>query len=327
MPANLTPEYRAAEQQLMQAKTPVEKLAALRLMLSRIPKHKGTDKLQADLKRRIARLNDEIRSQVKQKGFAVHVEREGAAQVVVVGPPNAGKSRLVSELTGVALEVAPYPFTTQRPAPAMMPYQDIQIQLVDLPPVSAEHTEAGVFGIVRAADAVLLVVDLSAADVLDRIEEVITALGLSKLKLAREAVESDPAASVASKQCRLVGTKLDLPGSRGNLEVLQELYGERFGISAVSSESGENMQPLREGIFRILRLVRVYSKPPHEPADVKKPFVLQQGSTLRDFANTVHHDFAERLKYARVWGHGKFEGQRINRDYTLCDRDVIELHL
>ena len=211
MPANLTPEYRAAEQQLMQAKTPAEKLEALRLMLSRMPKHKGTDKLQADLKRRIARANEEIQSQAKQKRFAIHVEREGAAQVAIIGPPNAGKSRLVSALTGVALEVAPYPFTTQRPVPAMMPYEDVQIQLVDLPPVSAAHTESWVFGMVRIADAALLVVDLSSADVLDQIEEVLTTLERSKLKLVREAVEADPSASVASKQCWLVGTKLDLP--------------------------------------------------------------------------------------------------------------------
>ena len=211
MPANLTPEYRAAEQQLMQAKTPAEKLAALRLMLSRIPKHKGTDKLQADLKRRIARANEEIQSQAKLKGFAVHVPREGAAQVVTVGPPNAGKSRLVSALTGVALEVAPYPFTTQRPAPAMMAYEDIQIQLVDLPPVSTEHTEAGVFGIVRAADAVLLVVDLSAAELLSQIEEVLGMLERYKLQPVRDPVEADPSASIALKQCLLLGTKLDLP--------------------------------------------------------------------------------------------------------------------
>lgn len=327
MPANLTPEYRAAEQQLMQAKTPAEKLEALRLMLSRMPKHKGTDKLQADLKRRIARANEEIQSQAKQKRFAIHVEREGAAQVAIIGPPNAGKSRLVSALTGVALEVAPYPFTTQRPVPAMMPYEDVQIQLVDLPPVSATHTESWVFGLVRIADAALLVVDLASADVLDQIEEVLTTLERSKLKLVRDAVEADPSASVASKQCWLVGTKLDLPASSGNREVLEELYGERFGVSAVSAESGESVQPLRETIFRMLRLVRVYTKPPHEPADMRKPFVLREGSTLREFANTVHHDFADRLKFARVWGHGKFEGQRINRDYTLRDRDVIELHL
>lgn len=327
MPANLTPEYRAAEQQFTQAKTPAEKLAALRLMLSRVPKHKGTDKLQADLKRRIARLNDEIQAQAKHKGFAVHVEREGAAQVVVIGPPNAGKSRLVSALTGVTLEVAPYPFTTQRPAPAMMAYEDVHIQLVDLPPISAEHTEPGMLGIVRTADAALLVVDLSAADVLENIEEVIRTVELGKIKLTREAVAPDPWASVALKQCLLVGTRLDVPGSSGSRAVLEELYGERFDINAVSAESGENVAALRATIFRMLRLVRVYSKPPHEPPDMKKPFVLRQGNTLRDFANAVHHDFAERLKFARVWGHGKFEGQRINRDYVLCDRDVIELHL
>lgn len=148
----------------------------------------------------------------------------------------------------------------------------------------------------------------------------------------REPVEADPSASIALKQCRLVGTKLDLPGAGGTsaggtCEVLQELYGERFGFTAVSGESGQNVQRLRETIFQMLQLVRVYSKPPHEAADLKKPFVLQEGSTLRDFANAVHHDFAERLKFARVWGHGKFEGQRINRDYILRDRDVIELHL
>ena len=327
MPANLTPEYRAAEQQLMQAKTPAEKLEALRLMLSRMPKHKGTDKLQADIKRRIARLNNEIQSQAKHKGFAIHVEKEGAAQVVVIGPPNSGKSQLVSALTGVALEVAPYAFTTLRPAPAMMPYEDVQIQLVDLPAISAVHTESGVFGIIRSADAALLVVDLASPQLLEQIEEVLNMIERYKLQAVRDPAAADPSASIALKQCRLIGTKLDLPGAGDNVEALQAFYGARFGFTAVSGETGENVRQLRETIFRMLRLVRVYSKPPHEAADLKKPFVLREGSTLRDFANIVHHDFAERLKFARVWGHGKFEGQRINREYILRDRDVIELHL
>lgn len=327
MPANLTPDYRAAELQFTQAKTPAEKLAALQLMLSRLPKHKGTEKLQADLKRRIARLNDDIQSQTRRKGFAIHVEREGAAQVAVIGPPNAGKSRLVSALTGVALEVAPYPFTTQRPAPAMMPHEDVQIQLVDLPAVSAAHVESWVFGIARTADAALVVVDLSAPDARDRLEEVLAVLERNKISLVREAVAHDPSASVAAKLGWLVGTKLDLPGAAGAGAVLAERYGARFGVSAASGETGENVPALRETIFRMLRLVRVYAKPPHEEPDMTKPFVLREGSTLRDFAIAVHHDFAERLKFARVWGHGKFEGQRINRAYALCDRDVIELHL
>jgi uncharacterized protein len=326
MPANLTPEYRDAELRLKQASTPEEKLAALKLMLSKVPKHKGTEKLQADIKRRIARMNDQLTHLAKRKGFAIHVEREGAAQVAVVGPPNAGKSRLVSELTGVALEVAPYPYTTQRPFPAMMPFKDVQIQLVDLPPVCATHTENWISGIVRTADAALLVVDLSSAQLLDEIEEVLTTLEDSKVKLVGEAVKSDPWVSVAPKQCLLVGTKLDLSETAGNREVVKELYGERFAVCAVSTETGENVDHLRETIFRMLRLVRVYAKPPHQEPDMSKPFVLREGSTLRDFATSVHIDFAERLKFARVWGHDKFDGQRVNRDYTLRDRDVIELH-
>jgi ribosome-interacting GTPase 1 len=247
--------------------------------------------------------------------------------VAILGPPNVGKSQLLSALTRVAVEVAPYPYTTQRPFPAMMPYQDVQIQLVDLPPLSTTHTESWVPSIVRTADAGLLVVDLSSADVLDQIEEVLTVLERSKVRLVRDAVEADPSASVAPKLCRLVGTKLDLPEASGNRKALEDMYGERFDISAVSGASGENVDQLRGTIFRMLRLLRVYSKPPHQEPDMTKPYVLREGSRLRDFANAVHHDFAERLKFARVWGHGKFEGQRINRDYRLCDRDVIELHM
>lgn len=327
MPANLTPEYREAEQQFRRAGNSEEKLAALKLMLSKVPKHKGTEKLQADIKRRIARLNDQVQRQAKRKGFAVHVDREGAAQVVVVGPPNTGKSRLVAALTGVALEVAPYPYTTQQPFPAMMPYEDIQIQLVDLPPISAMHTENWISGIVRTSDAALLVVDLASPDLLERIEEVLAILESSKVRLVGKAVEQEAWASIALKQCLLVGTKLDLPDADGNREVLADLFRERFGISTVSGETLQNVEELRDTIFRMLCLVRIYSKPPHQEADRTKPFVLREGSTLRDFAVAVHIDFAERLKFARVWGHGKFDGQRINRDYRLCDRDVIELHL
>ncbi len=327
MPANLTPEYRAAEQQFKRASTPDEKLAALRLMLAKIPKHKGTEKLQAGIKSRIARANTEVNRQSKRKGFAVHVEKEGAAQIVIVGPPNAGKSQLVATLTGVEVEVAPYPYTTQRPLPAMMRYEDVPFQLVDLPPVCAVHTESWVSSIVRTADAALLVVDLSSANVLEQTEEVLATLEASKVKLVREGIETDPVASVALKQCRLVGTKSDLAEAAGAREVLEELYGERFGISAVSGGTGESTDELRETVFRMLRLVRVYAKPPHEEVDMTKPFVLREGSTLSAFANLVHYDFAECLKFARLWGHGKFEGQRVNRDYVLSDRDVIELHV
>jgi len=326
MPANLSPDYREAEEQYRQAASPEDRLTALRRMLTTIPKHKGTEKLQADIKRRIARLNDDIAHQARRKGFSIRVEREGAGQVVVVGPPNAGKSQLAATLSGVDLEVAPYPYSTHVPAPAMMPYHDVRIQLVDLPPVSSTHTESWVPNIVRTADAALLVCDLSSPDVIERTEDCLATLETHKVRLVRGDSDPDPRARVLEKRARLVGTKLDLPGAADTRSFVEELYGERFEIDAVSAVDGRNIATLAQRLFELLRIVRVYSKPPgHEP-ERSKPFVLPAGSTLLDFARIVHHDFVDRLKFARVWGHGKFDGQRVTRDYVVQDGDVVELH-
>lgn len=327
MPANLSPEYREAEAELKRAQTPHEKLAALKAMLSAIPKHKGTEKMQADLKRRIASLKDDVKSAGKKKGFAVHVEKHGGAQVAIVGAPNTGKTQLVAALTDTELEVGNYPFTTRMPTPAMMPFEDIQIQLVDLPAVSSTFMEPWLPGLVRNADAVLFVVDLASDELLDGIEDCLAVLDGRKIVLVGDASDADPWASVAEKQTWMVGTRADLESATDNLAVVRELYGERFTIDAVSGATGDGLEALRKLLFERLELVRVYSKIPQREPDYSRPFVLKRGSTLADLALMVHHDFAEKLKFARVWGEGKYDGQRINRDYVLGDKDVVEMHM
>jgi ribosome-interacting GTPase 1 len=326
MATNLSPEYREAEQKLKQARTAEEKVAALRLMLSRIPKHKGTEKLQADIKRRLSKLRAEAQQQERKRGFSIHVEREGAGQVAVLGPPNAGKSSLVARLTGVQLEVADYPFTTQRPHPAMMSYEDVQVQLVDLPPVSPVHTESWVPGIARNADLALVVFDASAPDALEQIEETTRLLEASKLRLVGHRVPADGSASVVSRHALFVGTRADLAGADACLETLREIYEGRLDINAVSAVTGRGIDEVKQKIFEALHVVRVYSKPPHHEPELERPFVLPAGTTLLEFAGHVHRDFLENLKFARVWGAGKFDGQRVNKDYEVQDRDVIELH-
>ena len=171
MPANVTPEYRNAEQDYRRASNHQEKIAALERMLATVPKHKGTEKLQADIKHRLS----QERTETHRKG-APHsapfylVEKEGAAQVALVGPPNSGKSQLTAALTHARPEVAAYPFTTRMPIPGMMFFEDVQIQLVDLPPFSREFTEPWLPQVIRGANASMLVADLSDADVLDEIE-------------------------------------------------------------------------------------------------------------------------------------------------------------
>lgn len=329
MPANLTPEFYRAEEAFRKASSLNEKLDALKKMLAAIPKHKGTEKMQADLKKRIAALREEIQKSGKKKAsFSFKVEKEGGGQVAVVGPPNSGKTQLVSTLAGIdTLEVADYPFTTRKPHPAMMPYEDIQIQLVDLPPISSQHMEFWVPNIIRSADMILLAIDLADPAVLDLLEESIHILKEHKIEPVNYMPEEDYWASVVKKRTWLVGTKLDLPDAADNWEIIKEAYFDQFGLSAVSAVTGENIERLRTEIFQALEIIRVYSKPPGKDPDMSQPFTLPKGSNLLDFANKVHRDFGERLRYARLWGHGKFEGQRIMRDYILHDRDIVELHL
>jgi len=325
MPANLSPEYLEAERRFKAATTSEEKLAALEEMMATIPRHKGTEKMQADLKRRISKLRTEqARKPVSRAGIIHRMDKEGAGQVALVGPPNGGKSMLVRQLTHATPEVADYPFTTRVPLPGMMKFEDIQIQLVDLPPVHPDFPESWLYQIIRNADAALLVVDLSDPDILEDLE---TTLGqLAQAKVHVGAGELPATTGWLAKKSLLAANKVDAGGASGSLEILKDLYGGRFEIFPISAETGQGLDELRRSVFDLLELVRVYTKAPGKKLEMTAPYILKRGSRLLDLAAHVHHDFLSQLKYARVWGHGRFEGQMVNRDYLLADKDVIELH-
>ena len=325
MPANLTPEYLEAERRFKSAKTSEEKIEAIEEMMATIPRHKGTEKMQADIKRRLSKLRTEqARKPVSRAGIIHRVEKEGAGQVALVGPPNSGKSMLVRQLTHATPEVADYPFTTRVPLPGMMKFEDIQIQLVDLPPVHPDFPESWLYQIIRNADAALLVVDLSDPDLLEDLETTLLQLEKAKVQVGAGAARSDTGWLV--KRSLLLGNKLDAGGALESLEVLKDLYGARFETLPVSAETGQGLEELRLSAFDLLEVIRVYTKAPGKKLELTAPYILKRGSRLLDLAAHVHHDFLTQLKYARVWGHGKFEGQMVNRDYLLADKDVVELH-
>lgn len=325
MPANLTPEYLAAEQRFKEARTTQEKLLALEEMLSTIPKHKGTEKMQADIKRRISKLRAEpTRRGGPTKALPVYqIEKEGAGQVALVGPPNSGKSLLVTRLTHARPEVADYPFTTRLPVCGMMPFENIQIQLVDLPPVHPEFAEAWLPQVIRYADAALLVVDLGSPDLLEEFDLTLTHLENSKIRLGST---SQFPPSYVAKPVILVANKSDLPEAMENFELLRELVAGRFPVVSISALQGAGLEELKRAVFDLLGVVRVYSKPPGKKIDRGAPFVLRRGATVLELAGRVHKDLLATLKYARVWGHGRFDGQMVERHYVLEDGDVVELH-
>ncbi len=312
MPANLTADYLAAEQAYKQAETQAEKIAALEQMLATLPKHKGTEKMQAEIRRKLS----QARKESQKKGGAhtapaYLVKREGAGQVVLIGPPNSGKSLLVSRLTHAHAEVADYPFTTRMPLPGMMQFEDVQIQLVDTPAMSAEYMETWMAQVIRAAQGAVLLVDPNDADVLGQIDFILQKL--EGWRLPRPKL--------------LVGNKIDQRGAEENFTAVAELYRDRMPGVAVSAASGLGLDGFARAIFQALDVVRFYSKPPGKKPDLDAPYVIRRGATVQEAAAQVHRDFAEHLKYARLFRKSKDQGGlMVERSHVVEDQDVLEFH-
>ena len=331
MPANLTPQYHEAERRYKAAKTPDEEMACLEEMLRVIPKHKGTEKMRADLRRRRSKLKaDAQKSGGPQRGFSLLVDKEGAGQIVMIGAPNVGKSALLATLTKATPEVADYPFTTRRPMPGMVHYENVQIQLVDLPPLSRDYMEPWMSQIARNADALLLVIDLSDADVLGELERVLDVLDEWKIQPVDHTLTAEErealATGVEPLPTLLLGNKYDTSDGPDNWEIVQELYGGRWPTLAASARQGDDLKTLRQALYDALDVVRVYTKAPGKKATFDAPFTLPRGSTVVEVAASVHKDFAERLKFARIWSTDKYDGQMVQRHHVVQDGDVIELH-
>ena len=327
MPANLTPEYRRADEMFRQAKSTPEKITALELMLQTIPKHKGTEHMQADLKRRLARLREggESKSGARHRDI-FHVPKGTAAgQVVLLGTCNSGKSSLLAHTTKAPVQVAEYPFTTTTPVPGIMMHEDVPIQLLDMPPITAEHVEPGQVGAYRQADLILVVLDLSAADVTDQWEICLDFLQERTLIRPDKMDQEEEFYERLVRPCLAVCTKSDL-AQAGDFEFMQELCHQKMPMFQVTVKEPQSLQNFTRRIFEELRVVRIYAKQPGKKADMNEPFTLSIGSTVFDLAYKIHRELAEKFRFARIWGEDKYPGQQVPRDYLLQDKDIIELN-
>lgn len=328
MPANLPPEYFEAEKKFKQAITPQEKVTALEELISTVPKHKGTDKLRADLRRRLSKLREETTRKKKSgRGDLYTVERQGAAQVALVGFPNSGKSSILDALTNAHPVIADYPISTVMPLSGMMHFEDIQFQLVDLPPIGNESTDGWVSGILRIANILMLVIDLSEdPDIqVELLIEQITDWKILVKKKGERIIEEKE--SLTYKPVILAANKSDLPGAEERLKGLRQKYGFVYPIVGISTTQKKGFEELRTVVFENSRIIRVYAKEPGKEPDMDTPFTLPFGSDVLDLARSIHKDFVKNLKYARIWGSTKFGGQRVQKDYVLHDRDIVEYHL
>jgi ribosome-interacting GTPase 1 len=340
MPANLTPDYKAAEAAFRRARDPRERLTHLREMLRVIPKHKGTDHLQAEIKKRIKELTAELAAGARagaRTGPATTVAPEGAAQIALLGPPNSGKSALHRALTNSQSEVGPYPFTTQYPQPGMYVFKDIAFQLVDLPPLTREHPVSWIVNALQPADACLLVVDLGDPACVEQVVELHAVCAERNIALS-EAWPGDHAGDEPAEPYEamifgivlptlLVATKADLnPDATEDVQILEDLAGYAYPALSVSAETGAGLDAVGERLAAGLEIVRVYTKIPGRPADMTRPFTVRHGETVADVARLVHREMAGSVRYARIWGPDSYDGQQVGRDHVVADGDVVELH-
>ena len=338
MPANLTQQYLKAEQRYKAAGTDEERLDALEEMLREIPKHKGTEHLQADLKKKRSKLKAAIEGDSKKGGGVKHVDvfhvpKSGAGQVALVGMPNAGKSAILAALTNAPVHVADFPFATDKPVPGMAKFEDVQIQLVDAPPITSDFAPPGLVSTYRNADMLAIVIDLAGA-VLEQMEVCTAYLDSHTLILDETALDDAHHGQVPihrdathlGRKTFVIATKADI-APEGTLETLKELTERPFEYIEVSAETGQGMDLLTRRMFEMLDVVRVYAKKPGKEADMTDPFTLKRSSNVHDLAYLIHRDLADKLKTARAWNSPQIhDGQNVPREHVLSDKEIIELH-
>jgi len=328
MPANLPPPYFEAEKRYREAKTADEKLEALEQMLTIMPKHKGTDKLRADLRKRIAKVKTESQQKKgsSRRDAEYRIDKEGAAQVILVGAPNTGKSSLVSFLTNAKPEVAAFPHTTWKPTAGMVLFENIQFQLVDTPPVTKDFVDSWMADLLRRADILSIVVDLQ-ADAVQQLEETSSILDGFRIFPVGSDVPEGLVKVPFYKKILLLVNKMDSQREEEDFEVFLELSDTKLPALGVSSLTGRNLSQLPVQIYKMSQIIRVYTRAPGKEPDFASPFVLSQGDTLEDLASKIHKDFIARLKFAKVWGSAVYDGQMVQRDYVMQDGDVAEIHI
>ncbi len=329
MPTNLPADYFNAEERVRSATTTEDKVKYLEEMLSTIPKHKGTDHLRADLRKKLSKLKTATTSKKggKKQVSPYHINKEGAGQIVIIGCTNAGKSTLVAAQTNAHPEVSAVPFTTWTPTPGMMMIENIQVQLIDTPPFSEEYIDPEFLNLIRRVDLVLIMIDLHA----NPVQELEFVIGkLLENRIAPDYLEGriEGEGFLLYVPCLVLVNKYDNEEYGEHYEIFQELLKDEHPLIPASVETGFNLEVLKKTIFEKLGVIRVYSKAPGKEPDKTSPFVVEKGIQLADFAGKVHKDFQENLKTAKIWGtSADFPGQMVSRDHVLEDEDVVELQI
>lgn len=291
MATNVGHEYVNAEKEYHEARTSQEKLKALKTMLTAIPKHKGTEKMQAQIKKQIAKMTDQISFEKKQgkSSSRSSIKKEGAGQCVLFGKTNSGKSTLLKLLSGKDVPISEYEYTTRTPVQRMIPFENVKIQGIEIPGIYEGFYES------KNGRQILS---------LARIGEV--AIVLSESKEEFDMIKSE----LEKSGIFLTRKKSDNPFTK-NLPYIRTSKA-KFDKSLIPK------------VWILLNKIRVQTKTSGKVA--KKPIVLPTNSKIEDVARTIHQDFVKNFRYARIRGpSAKFDGQQVGLEHVCKDGDIVEI--
>ena len=332
MPANLPPQYYELERQFKAELDNVEKLRMAQELLRIMPKHKGTAKVQADMKTKISKIKKLIAGGEKSHGARTSVsfdsmQKEGEKQIILVGPPNCGKSSLLDSLTHAKPLVADYPYSTREPMPGMMTFKEVPLQLIDTPPISEELYESYMSGLIRTADVVVIVVDLASETMEKDIEFILEKMEEKKINLIPHIPDEDAVYNKTSDKLTVISAHKFYEDESGEkLQIIKEKF-RNFSVVPTSILDEDSLENLKQSIFEIMKIIRIFTKRiGHDPV-LENPIILPVGGTVLQAAVSLHKDFGQKLKFAKLWGEGKYDGQKALADFVLADGDIIEFHM
>jgi len=298
MPINASYEFSNAEKQFYSAQTDEEKLLALEEMLRTMPKHKGAENLRANLRARYKKLKEKLEARKKKTGKKFSIKK-GEMQVTLVGLTNSGKSSILKALTNANPEIASYGFTTKEPQVGILNYENCQIQIVDLPPIGSENFDTG---IINTSDTALIVVEK--IHEIPEVEKVLTKFRGKRI---------------------VVFNKIDLYDEDTKRKINETLKSKKYNFVTISCKTGENLDELKEKIFKSFDKIRVYTKSPDEKNPDNEPIIMPPDSTIEDVAKIIFKGKIDIIKKIRIWGpSSKFSGQEVGLKHHLKDKDIVE---
>jgi uncharacterized protein len=231
--------------------------------------------------------------------------RQGDKQFVLVGRPSAGKSSLLSKLSGMDIKIASYEFTTLKPIPAIIKLNDAQIQIIDLPGLieGATNDVGGgkrLIGIVKNSDGIIFMIDLTKP--IDEAETIFNELKKAKIE----------------KPIIIVGNKIDSIKSKINTIKLKRRFKEELVL--ISTITGKGLHNLKNRIWKESNLIRIYTE------KSEHPMILENNSTVKDAILGIHKKLLGEFREAVISGpSAKFPNQKVGLDHILKDKDSIKI--